>query len=159
MNDDAFYFNIRQGSVLFAHRHLLHRVQHLQAVDNLAEYGVLVVQVRLSAVSYVELRPIRVWTIICEGEYSPFICFCKQNGEPKDTEIDSTSFTVSEVVMKFIFKSAAPYRLATFSRICRVAALKVNEANDLLHRIICISKSILTFIAIKTWIIKPLILL
>ena len=78
MNDDTFYLNIRQWSVLFAHGHLLHRVQHLQAVDHLAEYSVLVVQVRLSAVSYVELRPVRVWTIICEGYYAPFICFASK---------------------------------------------------------------------------------
>ena len=36
------------------------------------------------------------------------------------------SQTVSEVVMKFVFKSTAPYRITTFTGICRIAALKLN---------------------------------
>ena len=73
MDDNALYLNVRQRSVLLAHWHLLHCIQHLETVDHLAEDGVLVVQMRLDAVGDVELRPVRIWTIIRKGQYTSFI--------------------------------------------------------------------------------------
>ena len=64
MYSDPFNANIRKRPILLIHRHLLHCIQRFKAIDDLAKYGVSVIEVRLGSVGYKELGVVGVYLLV-----------------------------------------------------------------------------------------------
>ena len=70
---DPFNANIRKRPILLIHRHLLHCIQRFKAIDDLAKYGVSVIEVRLRSVSNKELRAVGVNLLVRHTHNTSFV--------------------------------------------------------------------------------------
>jgi hypothetical protein len=71
MYRDSVYAHFLLGPVTAIYWYLLHLIECIQPIYDLAKYGVLPIEVRMSLVTYKELAAIRVGAAICHGHNPP----------------------------------------------------------------------------------------